>query len=871
MPDSEPHNNEAETDAAGGKFARLQARVMSLLALDSRFKVATVVALVVGVLVGLAWVTRTDQGPTAKEELETALELLEDRAKIENRVEARKIAEKLDRLKYRDPDFSGGPQYVLGIVAFRSGMDADTIDRKRHFVKAVHRLREAEQHALESRFLPEWNYALGISLFEAGAAPRSMPYLEKAIQTYPAGRIEAGMRLSSIYLDRKRPAEMRKGVQLLAQLLNEKSLRTEVRDRALLRVAMLHLALNEQAAARGALKQLSNVRAATQATRVFRARTMVASANVLRSRREVAAVSAATHALLQARAAREYRTALKELRPVERSTGLDTTYSRQASYLLGLCSENLAELDSLNAASKYDEAINFYLRTARDYPESHEAVVASLRAARLLRISGRNEEAVQAYRTALKKPSDVGEFHNRWMGLEEFRTILAGEWRAWMDQNSYWEAIELSRLMSVVFPPAHTQELNSLAHREWAQSLENDLRTKPDIDRKAGTVELQRRRRLTGRSFAKLAELLEATNRYSEILWISAGNYREGHDFENALKQYTAYIESQPKDKLPEAYVERGRVLMDLDRLKEAREHFQKVLDAHPKSTAAYVARFLLAQCLLESGDAKQAERMWRKTLTSRQLKPTAREWRLSLFSLGRHLFHLARIDRERAAEFRRANNVKQAVARRDSAKARLAEAVLRLEEYLGRYPATREAIEARLLLAKTLQERADIESEHAAEADVDYVRTQHRNRGRAYLRGAIAHYRKLQTDLLLAEDRSPLDDLHKSFLRDCYFESAHALYALEDNQQAITAYTAAANTYPEDPHVLLAYLQMAGCQNRLGDRPEALSLIVQAEVIYRKLPETSFKPPKTTLTRREWGELLQWARRQHQLASKGQ
>lgn len=875
MPRPDPEQREIDANAAdaattGGFVRTLTSRLKKLVVLDSRAKILGVAALASLGLVGLAWWTSREEGPTQREQLDQALTLIEDRANRDSRKEGKRIARNLYRQNFHPPDFPGGPEYVLGMVAFRDGLEAASFDRKKHFDRAVRFLRETERYALEAKYLPEWSYALGVSLFETGKALQALPLLEDAVAKYPSGRVEAGMRLAEVYLDRKREPEMRSGVALLERMIAAGDVKRRRRDRALLQLAMLHLALHQQSEARAALNRVSDVQTGTKATRVFRAQALIASANVLRSRRDVAVASAAFYAIVLGRARREYEAAKKELKPVVDSAGLDTTFSSQATWLYGLSSENVAELNATGETTKYDEAISYYDRTSRKFEDSHEAVIASLRAARLLRISGRHEEAVLAYRRALQPTGTLGEFHNRWIGLEEFRSILTQEWNAWMQRKAYEEAIELSRLMAPVFPPAHTQELNALAHREWAKALETQIRTKPGIDKAAAMTELRRRRRLTGTSLADLAELVRSTNRYTDVLWRSAGNYREGHDFENALKQYTAFINAQPEGKLPEAYVERGRVLMDLNRLKEAREHFQKVLDAHPRSNAAFEAKYLLAVCRLEAGEEGQAEELWRKTLSDPKLKPTAREWRLSLLALGRHLFHTARILREKSAAAREAGNAKVAGQQRDRAKARLAEAVLRLEEYRDRYSNSFNTTEARFLLAKALQERASIAAEQVREAEVENVRNQFRNRKRAFLRAAIAEYKTLQTALLGDEESAWLGDLRRTFLRDCYFEIAHANFALGEYRQAIRAYNAAANRYPDDPQILLAYLQMANSHNRLGDPAEAFSLIVQAEVIFRKLPDTSFRPPYTTLTKAEWKQMLQWARQQH-LASRTQ
>jgi tetratricopeptide (TPR) repeat protein len=80
-----------------------------------------------------------------------------------------------------------------------------------------------------------------------------------------------------------------------------------------------------------------------------------------------------------------------------------------------------------------------------------------------------------------------------------------------------------------------------------------------------------------------------------------------------------------------------------------------------------------------------------------------------------------------------------------------------------------------------------------------------------------------LQAMLLERADADMLDELGQRILRDCHFEIARTHYALDEYEEAILAYSAAAHRYPHDPHVLLAYVQMAACYDRLGKTVEAM------------------------------------------------
>ena len=120
---------------------------------------------------------------------------------------------------------------------------------------------------------------------------------------------------------------------------------------------------------------------------------------------------------------------------------------------------------------------------------------------------------------------------------------------------------------------------------------------------------------------------------------------------------------------------------------------------------------------------------------------------------------------------------------------------------------------------------------------------------------------RRLKAVFLRPDEAMPLLDGHRRavLLGD---SGPHTYFALDDYRKAIVAYNSAANRYPRDPQVLLAYLQMANCNDRLGDHGEAVSMLVQAKVILKQLPDEAFKSRNTSLSKQEWANWLDWGRR---------
>ncbi|MFQ5733438.1 MAG: tol-pal system YbgF family protein, partial [Planctomycetaceae bacterium] len=185
------------------------------------------VALVVG---GTVWFVRHQSQATESEKLQRALGLLSDREDLDARQAARKLAVELHRSGFRDPSFSGGTEYVLGIVAFRRAQDAKADERERFYLRAAQKLRECEQQALSAEYRPEWSYALGVSLHELGNSPEALPLLQEAERSFPAGKADAALRLIDVLRDRKQPGELRSALKLAEGLLKSGRLTVAQRD-----------------------------------------------------------------------------------------------------------------------------------------------------------------------------------------------------------------------------------------------------------------------------------------------------------------------------------------------------------------------------------------------------------------------------------------------------------------------------------------------------------------------------------------------------------------------------------------------------------------------------------------------------------------
>lgn len=779
------------------------------------------------------WMLSRDDSPSPADLLSDAFALLDGQDDPSSRRRALDLARQLEGEDYRAPDFAGALFFIEGIVAFRDAQDADEPQRERQYLIAERMLRECESRALVAHRRPEWAFALGMSLHRLGKASEARPLLEEAVRTWPAGRIEASISLTDIYLDLKTPGLLEQALALNQTVIDNPGLDSERRDRAMLQRAQVLFGLDRSAEAEEILRtSVADEASGNLATTVLRARTLMAE--------------------------RRFAEALELLRPVAGSDGLEQTYPRQALYLMGVCATELGDSES---------AIAHFERTSEWEPRSHEGLAASVRAGALLRKAGRHEESLDAYQRALQQVVRVEDFRNRWLGIDDFRSEILAAWNGWVEAGAFEQAIALASRMTPLLPEMQAADLSARAQQRWAENLSGEFAAATVAGQRILEPRLRARWRASGEAFARLAGLSQTLPEHAEALWASAEHYRQGHDLERALEQYTRFINTRPAKLLSLAILRRGETLFDLGRLDDALAHFERIVEAYPGSPVAFEAAYLIGACRLERNEPDEAERAWRALLASAELTPAAREWRNALFSLGKLLYDRAALAAgtndslggAAATPAERAKREAESVARTLN---RWEEAVSRLAEFVERYSDDPRTIEARYLLARALGRAAELHRRSLERAETDNARREEHRRMLGLLERADAELHVLQRDLSRLDEDGRLDELGSRILRSVNFELGHNAYAREAYDDALTQYALAANRYPQSPQTLVAYVQMTNCYSRLHRPAEARSMVEQARVIIQGLPERSFDDPGTNLNRAEWIGVIERLRR---------
>jgi tetratricopeptide (TPR) repeat protein len=837
---SKPEEHKPDAAAAGAAAAAPPAAkpLARVRALVSAFKWpvlgASLALLVLGV--GGYWYFFHDTRPEPPVLLARALACLKEQDNSEATLEARRIASELDALHYRDAEFSGAIPYILGIIEYRRALEQTDRERLTSLRSAAVHLERASD-GLDAEHRSQGLFTLGMARAALGDVAGAQEPLERVVHDFvsdktltpPPEFFLAAAALQDGYLDIHSPASLLATIKLNEAVLGKVNLNQAERDRTLLRRAQAFVALHDGDQARAAMSQVSNEASARQGAVLIRAQVNLAE--------------------------RRFKEARADLEPLANQPGLDSLYPRQALYLLGVSYE--ADHDDENALRKYGELV-------RRYPDRQEGLAGNVRRAELLRKAQRWEEALDGYVKALEHIRPGG-FTNRWLQLDDFRRFVIAAFEDFKRTRAYEFAIELARHMRPLFPPKQAFEALervAAANELWAAQLEADVAKSPFVVREQRNPELLERWKTSGKAYADLAETLHDSPKYSDVLWISSEHYRKGHDFQSALMQVTRYINTEPKQRLPLAYVRRGEILMDLGRFDQALDHFERVLAEFPTDIASFGAMYLVGVCEVERNNPDKAAAAWQRVLHEPHLDPSANEWQSSLFALGRVQFLIGFTMKtpppaEGAANPEPGQELRPRPA---EAYARFDDAINRLEEFVARYPSRPECPEARFLLAKALRDRAVLPRLKLKKAETDNARKELQGEIQRQLTEAHNQLELVIESLQAKDITGLLDPLGQRMLRDAYFERAHNLFAMEKFERAIEAYTSAANRYVEDPNVVLAYMQMANCYDRIGKPIDARGAAIQAMLIHKNLPDKAFTPDRTLLNRDEWRTWLEWA-----------
>ena len=803
--------------------------------------------LVVAVLLGFTisalafWSHFRPNELVAGQTFEDALQLLDERSLAK----ARDLAKQLARSLLLEDDQLGGPAFILGAVAvYEADLFPDSAYRSRLYVPAARYLTLSREHGFPEGREEEGLFLLGQSLYFSRQRAASLAVLKQALEHKGAHQKEIHKLLAFAYAHDSEP-KLDQAFYFTQEYLANADLTREERDDGLLLSSQILFAMGRDEQCRQELQKISD---STQ----VRGETLVLDGQLHLRHGDQILAGGVNDAL--STAAQYYEQAIETLRKVQIVNTIPDRTTRRSSYLIGIAYRKLKDF---RAAHKQ------FASTTRSFYETDEGVAANLELAEMLRQLNQHNDALEAYRQALRNAGDGATYQNEWISLEEFQSRCFRAYEDYLEAKQFKLATELARSFAPTFLPVRALQLQGKAQQTWVEHLWDEIARLSPVEVIPIRKQAYKMHRDLGLIYERLARLRATTREYPGDIRQSAQAYLAGRDFKNAARQFRTFLKTEPTEWRAAALVGLGEALLSLNRLDDAIRQFQECIEFHSRDPAVYRARLLCSGALAQKTETDKAKQLLVDNLFHSELKPNSVDWRDSLFKLGEIDYHegsltIARTKLE-AYDRADANAVKNRMKSLEAGSASLKRCIDRLREAVQRYPSAPQTTRAQYLLADAHRLSAILPREKMENATILTTRGALNKQMQGELAEALVIYSSLIDALTEQQGQHDLTELEQVIQRNCYFIRGYVLLDLGRYEEAIEAYRNATTRYQHLPESLEAFVQIAGCYRHLERPVEARGTVGQAkDVLNRMDPDASYVQT-TRFSREEWIQYLDW------------
>jgi tetratricopeptide (TPR) repeat protein len=787
------------------------------------------------------------QGRPAEELLAESIEALEAGSLLR----AQRLAAALIAADSLPPEQSGGPPFVLGVIA---ASDAERLwgnDRRRYFRLAASYLQQAQQAGFPPGREGEGLFLLGKSLVMSGQIAPSRPVLEAALAAYPQESAVLHRYLAIAHKSEPDP-NLPKAFEHITNFLSTAALDRNDRAEGWLLQAQVLFQTGRLDECRESLAKINLDTEAGVESLIVQGEVLMAKARQLKADQRLSPGDR------RSRSTAEYTKAIEILRQAQNRGTDRERITRRSMYLIGHC---YLEMDDLRAA------LDQFRRTHETYMEAEEGIAAGVEQAELLRRLGIEAGILDVYLAVIKAAGAGATYINPLLPFDKLRTRVLDAFQTFVKAGNYKAAATLAGTLYPLFPQENAVALTAQVHQNWAEALESQAGKTTGEAMARLLRDARTQHRLAGERYAKLAELRFASTYHTEDLWNSAESYLKGHDHARAILQLQEYLRYELRRRRPRALLDLGDAQLAVGRPQQALLTLQECIDTYPRDPASYRARLVAARAQIEQGNLPQAKKHLLSNLEGTELTPDSVEWRDSLFTYGLLLHDEgqmleAQARDELALALRNRSEEKAAAAERQLQQSRdlYRETIRRLEEAVARFSESPQVIESRYVIAESYRASAAFTREKLDGATIETARMELTREMHRLLEAAVGEYEQVQEILTRRREKSQLTPLEQSILRNCYFARGATFYELGRYDDAVTAYSAATNRYHHEPEVLDAFMQLANCYRRLNRPDEARGVIEQARLVLGRMTADDSAFARTTIhTRQEWQQVFDW------------
>jgi len=794
-----------------------------------------------GLASGISWVLLSG-GESEDQTLAGAIEAYEEG----EFTKARDIARThVDDLHIEEP-YQGAAPLLLGMILHDEAKEfLNPKDRETVYRVAVQHLETAQERGFPPEYEVRGQYLLGISQMEAKQYENAIQSLSKIYSDYPLHQIDIEDALADCYLaiQPSTPDNLEQALKWSRLYDAHPTLTPDQKAAAQIRLARIQYELGQF---EDTLETILDI----PPTSPSYVDGVIVQGMVARQRYEDHLAAGEDE-----QAQDSLNTAIRLFRKAASNQLVAADSTRKASYLLAVM---------LRANDQLDEAMKQASRTRKIYYRTPESVAAGLEEAELLRAEGKDEEAVEIYRRALREATLSGKYENPWVDEVEFRGRVTRAIDAWKSEEKFAPAVEVAQALRPLFPADQAFQIEADVQYAWGEYLENQADEVPFNESLDLRAKSRFRFRSAGKVYFDLAEHRFATAEYTNDLWKSASAYLRGQDFSKAVEILAEYQRYETREHQPRALVATARALIALDRAEDALGPINECLEFYPKDPSVYEARVLGGEAYMELGKLAEAKKVLTANLDDGRLEPSSREWQDSLFALG-EVLHLEGEMFEAQARVKGALEAPESIPREafqflEQSNESYKGAIKYLHAAVRRYPDDPRSISARYLIAECHRRSSMLPKKKFRLVNIETQRIKFDKEVKDHLEEAIEIYNDLEYELTTKlEMQADLHPVEAKILRNCYFAQGAAMFELARYKDAIEAYSTASNRYQTEPVCLEAFVQIAHCYRYMNQSNEARGTVEQAKIVLSRLADGMDYSETTHGSRDDWQNYLDW------------
>jgi|694.fasta_scaffold12738_2 tetratricopeptide (TPR) repeat protein len=477
------------------------------------------------------------------------------------------------------------------------------------------------------------------------------------------------------------------------------------------------------------------------------------------------------------------------------------------------------------------------------------------------------DETISTMEHLMKNFGESKWYQNSWMPLERMRErILASATRI-LDQEAYDVGEQFVKRLPPVCNEVDRLRLEVAVHDRWARSLQDKWASRvegdPDNHKLAEQMEQSFRRAASALDILCGYEMRSPT--FLDLMWRGIEDYHFANDFRNSNKLIDRYLNLVPRTERAKALLLKAKNHAASGEVDLALNTLDNLILSNPDSPLIYDAKLIAAKMNWNKGNFEQAETLITENLYHGSLRPESPLWKESLLELGTLMYRRGERMQVQAqgAIVENPSKASTLLPEIEQSFEQLMRSISSMEEGLRRFKDDPRRYQLLYMTAKAYRMASywpDILLKENRVISEEAI-SQWKNQRKELLIRSRDTFAQLRKEINSIGDEGTRDPNAKEMLRNSYFGEAD-LYFHEGNfNGALEAYRDVANRFINEPESLEAFLQIARCQEAMGQINEMRRTLEMALDVLSRIPSENDERflANTRQSRKSWEDQIQW------------